>query len=63
MLEVLNFIRPELLISWVSGIILLFALLINACMNSKPKKNVYIPYRNSKGDTIGQVEFISYIIK
>ena len=63
MLEVLNQIRPELLISWSIGIVLLFTVLVNACMNSKPKKNASIPFKNSKGETIGHVNFISYTIK
>lgn len=58
MLELLNFIRPELLITWSCAITLLIVIVINALTNNK--KSVNIEYKNSKNQTIGYVEFTSY---
>ena len=60
MLELLNQVRPELLITWTC--IPIVAIIFTIGLRPK-KKSISIPFKNSKGKTIGNVEFTSYTIK
>ena len=60
MLELITNVRPELLITWacISMVVIFFIIGLQP-----KKKSVSIPFKNSKGETIGNVEFTSYRIK
>ena len=58
MLELLQNVRPELLISWAGGIIMAIILFLN--MPDEKEKSAKIPFKNSNNKITSYIEFIKH---